>query len=429
MNDLALNLAIEIISGMVLLVIIVSQWLDTDRHTKANRYFLAVLCTLFASMAFDAVSWMVDEKPGGFYLALAHVANFGAYFTSIFIKYFYMHYIGVSIPLTGHSKRFAYRVAEVITILFMVIVVVNQFNGIVYYIDGNNLFHWGPMYWIPHTMAVIWNILILWAVLQNEKGLGIYATLSYASYAVIPLLADVVNIYFYQVIIVYPAMIIALLIIFVNIQMQRDRKRKEQELTLQNQQMALKLSQIQPHFVFNTLTAIKTLYKTNPAQAEKTLDDFAAHLRTMINTPDMPDLIYFRDEMRNVYTYLSIEQQRFKNHFEVVYDIGERFFFIPPLTLQPIVENAVLHGLTIGKGGSKLIIKTDETQAAYIVTVIDDGNGFDQSAPLGEGKTHVGIENVRSRLETLCNGQLIIESQIGKGTKVTMIIPKGDKDE
>lgn len=425
MNDMALNVAIEIISAAVLLVIIVSQYASKIWHSKASRYFLAVLWLLFATLAVDMVAWLVDEKPGTLYLVLACATNFIGYTTSILVNFFFVLYIGESIPLSGRSKIIAYCVASVATVFFIVLIIANQFNGVMYYIDANNLFHWGPLYAVPHLTVNVLYLLILWAVFINRKKLGRYAALSYASYAVIPLLADWVNIYFYQVTIGYPAMVIALLIVFVNIQMQREQQMREQEIMLQNQEMALKMSQIKPHFVFNTLTAIKTLYRNDPELAAETLTNFSAHLRTMIDTPKMPDLIYFRDELHNAYTYLSVEQQRFKNRFEVEYDIGERFFYVPPLTLQPIVENAVLHGLTVGEGGTKLVIKTCETPDDYVIAVMDDGNGFDPSASFSEDRSHVGIENVRSRLETLCGGRLTVDSRPGEGTTVTMTIPKG----
>lgn len=88
MNDLALNVAIEVISAAVLLVVIVSQWVSANRRSKANRYFLAVLCLLFATLVVDIMAWLVDEKPGAFYIALAHTTNFVAYTTSILVNYF-----------------------------------------------------------------------------------------------------------------------------------------------------------------------------------------------------------------------------------------------------------------------------------------------------------------------------------------------------
>ena len=99
-------------------------------------------------------------------------------------------------------------------------------------------------------------------------------------------------------------------------------------------------------------------------------------------------------------------------------------FRLPPLTLQPLVENAVRHGVTKKKGGGTVTISTRETASTYLVTVHDTGNGFDPEHYTDDGKVHIGIRNVRERLERMVGGTLTIESTPETGTTATILIPK-----
>ena len=120
-----------------------------------------------------------------------------------------------------------------------------------------------------------------------------------------------------------------------------------------------------------------------------------------------------------------MEQQRFHNRLRIVYDIQHNNFKIPPLTLQPLVENAVRHGILHRDEGGVITISTAEAPDAHIVTISDDGVGIEKAktfANLGE-HAHIGIENVRSRLQAMVHGTVEIKSS-NEGTTVTMRIPK-----
>ena len=134
--------------------------------------------------------------------------------------------------------------------------------------------------------------------------------------------------------------------------------------------------------------------------------------------------ISFEQELRHTQSYLRLEQERFGDDLKITYDIGARDFRLPPLSLQPIVENAVKHGLRRKEGGGTVEILTRETKDSYIVTVSDDGVGFDPSEPADNSRPHIGVKNVEKRLELLCDGRLTIKSQPGCGSTVTLEIPK-----
>lgn len=210
------------------------------------------------------------------------------------------------------------------------------------------------------------------------------------------------------------------------VELQRiEAEKQAMEMKLQESQISIMLSQIQPHFLYNTLNSIYKLCETNPMRARSMVNFFAEYLRNNLSTLDEHGLISFETELSHIKTYLEIEKIRFEDTLEIEFDIKCDKFFLPVLTVQPIVENAVKHGTSKKRGGGKVVISTLEDENDYIINVSDTGCGFDPSVSKNDGKSHVGIENVKQRLSNMCNGSLKIESEIGVGTLATIRIPKG----
>ena len=182
------------------------------------------------------------------------------------------------------------------------------------------------------------------------------------------------------------------------------------------------MSQIRPHFIYNTLGSIEQLCELDPPKAGELVHNFAKYLRGNFGELDNTKPILMSQEMAHVHYYINIENVRFPD-MTFSFEMKSSDFHIPALTIQPIVENAIKHGLMkLSKGGT-IKVESYETDENYCVTVEDDGVGFDVNVLLDERK-HVGIRNIRGRLEAMVNGSLEIESTIGVGTKVLITIPK-----
>jgi sensor histidine kinase YesM len=200
------------------------------------------------------------------------------------------------------------------------------------------------------------------------------------------------------------------------------------ERELQQSHISIMLSQIQPHFLYNSLTVIQDLCGTNPKMAKETVVEFAQYLRGNLDSLTIKNMIPFEQELHHVKTYLALEKKRFEEKINIVYDINIEKFMLPALTLQSIVENAIRYGITKKDENGTVIIKTEKISNFVVITVKDDGVGFN---PEQNGSTdvsynnrsHIGIENVRNRLKAMCNGSLEIQSEPGTGTTVTIIIP------
>lgn len=196
------------------------------------------------------------------------------------------------------------------------------------------------------------------------------------------------------------------------------------KLELQESKISIMLSQMQPHFIFNTLNTIYHLCEIDPEVARRTISSFSEYLRNNIDNLGQSEMISFEKELSFVKTYLDIEKVRFDDELEIYFDIGVTDFKLPVLAIQPIVENAVKHGTSKKKGVAQLFISTKETDDCYEICIRDTGVGFDTESYNNDGHKHIGISNVRERLKNLCNGTLTIESEVGVGTCATIRIPK-----
>ena len=182
------------------------------------------------------------------------------------------------------------------------------------------------------------------------------------------------------------------------------------------------LSQIQPHFIYNTLGTIERMCLKDPERAFDLVRNFSLYLRGNFSELDSVTPIRFADEMKHVEYYVNIEKVRFPD-IHIEYQMEATDFVLPALSVQPLVENAIKHGLMRLESGGTVTIHSYETTTHFCVEVKDDGVGFDTSLPIEE-KKHVGIRNIRGRLKAMVNGELILESKPDVGTTAIIMIPK-----
>ena len=199
------------------------------------------------------------------------------------------------------------------------------------------------------------------------------------------------------------------------------------EKELEDSRIAIMLSQIKPHFLYNVLNTIYHLYRKEPETAQEAVSSFAEYLRSNMLSIEKSEPIPFSEEYQHIRTYLSLEQIRFRGKLEVVYDVAVTNFKVPPLTVEPLVENAVKHGVTKKRGGGTVTISTRRTEEGVQITVADTGVGFDPETYMDDGKPHIGIRNVKERLWNMVGGSLSITSS-ENGTVAVVTIPAKEED-
>ena len=209
------------------------------------------------------------------------------------------------------------------------------------------------------------------------------------------------------------------------LEMQRSRLETEKnivEAELKESRVAIMLSQIQPHFIYNTLGTIERMCLKDPQKANELVRNFSLYLRGNFSELDSMTPIRFAEELKHVEYYASIEKVRFPD-MSIEYDVETTAFVLPALSVQSLVENAIKHGLMRLETGGTVVIRSYETPTHFCVEVKDDGVGFDTNLPIDE-KKHVGLRNIRGRLKAMVDGDLILESKPGVGTKAVIMIPK-----
>ena len=202
-------------------------------------------------------------------------------------------------------------------------------------------------------------------------------------------------------------------------QLEKEKIRLDAELA--NSRISTLMSQIHPHFIYNTLGSIEQLCELDPPRAAKLVNDFSKYLRGNFVEINNTRLIRVSKELEHTKYYIGVEQVRFPD-IEFIAEMTCCDFSIPALTIQPIVENAVKHGILKRESGGTVKVKVFETDCSYFISVKDNGVGFDVNEL--EREAHIGLRNIKSRLEAMCGGILHIESIVGVGTKITVEIPK-----
>lgn len=193
--------------------------------------------------------------------------------------------------------------------------------------------------------------------------------------------------------------------------------------------MRLMLSQIKPHFLYNALNTIKYLIKKDPKTAEQVVVKFSKYLRANMDSLTQKTPLPVEKELDHVANYTDIEKHRFGDRLNVVYEIECKDFVILPLTIQPIVENAIKHGINQKPEGGTVTVKTYDDEQCFYVDISDDGVGYDINVKPDEKdeRSHVGINNIKVRLKEMLNATVEVESAVGVGTRVLIKIPKNNE--
>ena len=199
----------------------------------------------------------------------------------------------------------------------------------------------------------------------------------------------------------------------------------EQENLLLAAKIAALASQINPHFLFNTLTSISSLIRSQPETARMVVHRLSALLRRRLRDPN--HFVSLREELDAVDEYLDIEQIRFGPQLRVQKQIDQRALdvLVPSMILQPLVENCIKHGLSRKVGGGTVTLRVERLADAAAVEVVDDGLGMSEERLETAFNDGIGLSNVSERLRVIYGARstLRLSSIIGRGTTVRFEIP------
>jgi len=289
-----------------------------------------------------------------------------------------------------------------------------------YEVSADNVYQRNTAFFIIYLVeGLVWAVDAVLFFLNRKALSGLVKRTFYISlfFLIVTTVLQFVfpQIAFYDIMI---AMSTVFLLFSEQIQMREQLAARDEQLL--NQKVKLLQRQVSPHFIYNALTAIQAL-PGNPEETKKAIGDFAKYLRESLSTIDQNTLIPFKKELENVQIYFRLEKIRFGKTLQVEYDIKETEFELPAMCVQILAENAVKHGVSVRREGGTVRITTKREGDDIVITVEDDGVGFDVTKQMDA--SHIGIDNVRSRVKTLIGGELFIESEIDKGTIATIRFP------
>ncbi len=317
-----------------------------------------------------------------------------------------------------------FNIVMLLWAVYIVLLIITQFTTFIYYITEDNVYRRGPCYQVllvPPVLIMLFNLVGFY---RKRKQLSPKQRSALWAYLGIPLVSMVLQMAFYGIYLIILGTSISALVMFMYILDDQLDKGVKQTVELKEQQMKIRFLQIRPHFIYNTLSNIYYLCEMDPKKAQKVVGDFTTYLRDNFSASAKQDMIPFTKELEHTRAYLEVVKARYEDQLSVEFDTDYTDFRVPPLTLEPIAENAVKHGLDPELSPLQLSIQTVEAPEGARIIVKDNGPGFSEEQEEDDGREHVGLQNVRARLHALCGGSLEITENPGGGLIVTLLVPQ-----
>ncbi len=421
-STIIINISLEIFASIILAIILGIMLFDKNRKNTLNHSFIKVLICCLIVLQADIVSWIFDGNGDSRMFPVMLIANFCVYAFSTLGAAAYNDYIIRFISTRARISKAFINVINWVCWVQVFALVISQFNHMFYFIDETNHYCRGDWYYMVYIIPTVIALFQIIITLRYRKELGVGDTMALLSYNVLLFAGTTLQAVMNLVMLLYIFASIGLFIVYIRIQVEQAKK---QETELINARIDIMLSQIQPHFLYNSLATIQDLVTKNPTLAREAIVEFSVYLRGNMDSLSFKELIPFEKELNHVENFLALEQKVAGGNLKIIYEIGVKDFKLPALALQPIIENAVRHGIDKKEDGGTVTIKTEETETSIRISIIDDGVGFDPTQSKQDGRSHIGIKNVENRLNAMCKGTLHMDSTVDMGTTAIITIPKG----
>lgn len=317
-----------------------------------------------------------------------------------------------------------FRTVVALWIIFLLIMVFAQFTDFIYYTEENNRYYRGPGYVLLLIPLIVIMILNIAAVFRRHKKLSKKYFIGLLVYLFTMTVAIVMHMLIAVDMMVVFGIALCALTMFGFIISDNMEQYMRQQREIAHQRSSVMVLQMRPHFIYNTMMGIYYLCDQDPAKAKQVTLDFTSYLRKNFTAIASEEMIPFNDELEHTRAYLAVEQAQFEDSLFVSFDTPHTMFRVPPLTLQPIVENAVKHGMNESCDPIHISVVTRQTDLSSEIIVNDDGPGF---KPTDDDEPHIALNNIRQRLELMCGGTLEVAPREGGGTSVKVTIPIPDK--
>ena len=398
---------------------------DSD-NAESNKYFKRMIVSdyVVAAMSNCAIELYGDMR----YCTWLYIFNMAIFlsFAVMFLS-FGMYMLRLIGDTTGKTGLYS-RIYHILTGIHVLLILSTPITKLYFYVDNMGVMQYPNTYYLSVVYTVMMLALnLIWIVRNGRSKHGNSILISCVLAWGFGIASDIFSIWV-DVNVFSDATLgllfaVGIIWIFCGIHSKQEHDLLKQKEELTRLRLNAMIAQIEPHFIFNTLGTIDSLCVEDAERARTVIGMFSDYLRANYHSMTLHPMCSIEQEIEHLKTYTQIEQIRF-GRLNVCYDVQETEFMIPSFTLQPLVENAIKHGICAKKKSAGTVtIQTYSDDKDYIILVSDDGVGFEKDS-MQDGKVHVGINNVEQRLSILCDGSLVIESTVGVGTTCTIRIPR-----
>ena len=322
----------------------------------------------------------------------------------------------------GENQKSSVLLRTVMTLwgIFCIMLFATQFTDAFYYTTSDNQYFRGSWFALLMIPLVVIMVLNITGLMKRRKKLSKKVFIALLVYLLPTAIFIIIYMFAAIDVLVTFWMVLCAMTMFSLILTDNVEKYMQQQRKIASQHASVMVLQMQPHFIYNTMMGIYYLCDQDPKKAKQVTLDFTTYLRKNFVAIASEDTIPFSAELEHTRAYLAIEQAQFEDSLFVSFDTPHTMFRVPPLTLQPIVENAVKHGMKSSSEPIHISVVTRQTNTASEIIVEDDGIGFDL---VDDNEPHIALNNIRERLELMCKGKLIIVPREGGGISVKVTIP------
>ncbi|MBR1760508.1 MAG: histidine kinase [Schwartzia sp.] len=388
----------------------------TDRWNQ--RFFMALFSAILLLLATAHLDVLTYKNP-----SMATAGKIAVYFEYLLLPLPMPMFTAYLLHTCGErwQRSAMFRAALAIFCFYFLLLGVAQCTTFLYTVTPDNQFVRGPWHSLLMALMILPMLLNLAGVIRRRHSLPKKYYGSFLVYLLSPTVALMIHTFFFSPTLVFIGVVVSAFAMFAIILRDQMDRYMRQQREIAHQRASIMVLEMRPHFIYNAMMSIYYLCARDPKKAQQVTLDFTTYLRKNFTAIASEDTVPFSDELEHTRAYLAVEQVQFEDGLFVEYDTPHKGFRVPPLTLQPIVENAVKHGMNPENAPLRIAIRTRATGAGSEIVVEDNGPGFASSD--GGNDPHIALANIRQRLSMMCGGQLEIQPREDGGTAVKVTIP------
>lgn len=413
------NIGMGIVASVFVFILMVGLIATKDKNKRVKCMINIFLAHIIMLMT-DVIAYMFQtQNDNSIYVALVMVNL--SYFACYAWIYFYHQMVIIQLEEMMNVNRIYRKYVLWVCIIMCVLWFISNWTGFFFTFTMKGDFIYSKHHFLSQDVGAAMVVFDAMVAIVHRRKLGRRRTISICSFLFFAIILIWIDKMVGSAFPMYLGMTASSLMFYLFLYQERENIIKENAVEIEHLNREILISQLQPHFLVNTLTTINYLCDTDTDTTKKAIKEFTSYLRTNIDSLNNHELVPFESEYKNILSYMRLERLRYSERLIINTDgVTVTDFMMPTLILQPIVENAINHGVCKKVGGGTVFIITKEKSDCYEIIIKDNGVGFDTSEIPDRG----GIANSIQRLDIMCSGKLEVFSEPELGTRVKIILPK-----